>query len=380
MVALAHFNLFLAFRAAYIPCGHGSCSIYLHYILMAPVKNRYRWVLVLGTVVLCLGSMEVAIRTLSPLQRYVGPFGSFFQFDPQLGWAGIPNLDARFCKVDFDVHVQHDANGYRMKQSRELPFGTPVVAFLGDSFTWGWGVEDGQVLTDVVQTCAGSTLDVKNFGVNAYGTLQESLLLKKLLSEGLKPSVVVVLFFQNDFSDTVGPDKKRPSVDVKGSNIQILNSPVHDDYMTDGFTRRVLDSSRLFQTIAYVSNLWKEKRNALALASTVYKDEAVSAEAEAGIEYSLGQLQKSCRDSGARLVVAYIPSIRDIQAIQQTTWVETLLRVCNSNQIELLDLTPVFKEASIENPTKLYFPNDQHWNAQGHQVAGEFINAYLQHK
>lgn len=380
MVAVAYFNLLLAVRTAHILGGHGGSSIYLHHILMPPTKKKNHWVLVLVTVMLCLGSMEVALRMLSPLQRYVGPFGSFFQFDPQLGWVGIPNLDARFCKVDFDVHVRHDANGYRMKQSGDLPAGTPVAVFLGDSFTWGWGVENGQVVTDVVQTCAGSTLDVKNFGVNVYGTLQESLLLQKLLSEGLKPSVVVVLFFQNDFSDTVGLDERRPSVEVKGSNIQILNSPVHNDHLSRGFVRRLLNSSRLFQTIAYVSNLWKEHRNAKALASTVYKDEAVSTEAEAGVAYSLRQLQKSCLDSGARLVVAYIPGIRDIQVIQQTPWVETLLRACKSNQIELLDLTPAFKAASLENPTKLYFPNDEHWTAQGHQVAGEFINAYLQHK
>ena len=320
---------------------------------MPPAKKKSYWALFLVTLLLCLGSMEMAIRMLSPLQRYVGPLGSFFQFDPQLGWVGIPDIDARFCKVDFDVHVRHDENGYRKKQSGELPVGTPLVAFLGDSFTWGWGVENGQVVTDVVQACAGSSLDVRNFGVNAYGTLQESLLLRKLLSEGLRPSVVVVLVFQNDFGDTVRIDERRPHVEVVGSTIQILNSPVHNDHMSDGIVRSVLDSSRLFQAIAYVSNLWKEQRNAKALASAVLKDEVVSAEAEAGVAYSLRQLQNSCRDSGARLVVGYIPGIRDIQAIQQTPWVESLLRACKCNEIELLASSSTHTSNKDDLPERL---------------------------
>ncbi len=127
-----------------------------------------RLALVVGSTLFCAIALELALRIFSPVTTFVNPLGSFHQPDPDLGWTGTPNVSARFKKVDFDVAVSLDANGFRKKAAKVQPAsGSPVVAVFGDSFTWGWGVDDGKVLTDVAQDEAGPAFDIRNYGVDA---------------------------------------------------------------------------------------------------------------------------------------------------------------------------------------------------------------------
>ncbi len=74
--------------------------------------------------------------------------------------------------------------------------------------------------TDVVQERLGAGFDVRNFGVNNYWTVQEWLLLRREMSNGLHPRFVVIMIFNSDYRDNLDPDARRLHLALDASDTQ----------------------------------------------------------------------------------------------------------------------------------------------------------------
>jgi hypothetical protein len=51
-------------------------------------------------------------------------------------------------------------------------------------------------------------------------------------------------------------------------------------------------------------------------------------------------------------------------------------RLCEDARIPFLDLTSTL-QGEVEAGRNVYFPDDSHWNAAGHEVAAQTLSAFL---
>lgn len=112
-----------------------------------------------------------------------------------------PHLDITF------VAAKTRTNSCGMRQEEvqlKKPKNTYRIAIIGDSFTFGWGVEENETFShhlekNLSQVYGGKLkFEVLNFGVPGYSTFQEVAAFKE---KGIDfdPDAVIVFFVQNDF-------------------------------------------------------------------------------------------------------------------------------------------------------------------------------------
>lgn len=112
-----------------------------------------------------------------------------------------PKLDVTFQRVPVrtntcamrgvEQHVTKEPDAFR-------------IALLGDSFAFGWGVDQGEIFASVLERILNEKaegrrkIEVLNFGVPGYSTFQEVAVFRERALE-FSPDAVLVYFIENDF-------------------------------------------------------------------------------------------------------------------------------------------------------------------------------------
>src|SRR5512140_1780161 len=147
---------------------------------------------------------ELGLRVLSPavLEPGLEDVGPFVVPDPALGWRGRPNLrsEARL-DPDFRHAVRTNSRGMRDRETLARDSRRRILC-LGDSFTWGLGVESADAFPSLLERGLPDT-EVVNAGVIGWGTAQEWLWLEGE-GQAYAPDAIVLGFFVNDFWDNAG--------------------------------------------------------------------------------------------------------------------------------------------------------------------------------
>ena len=154
------------------------------------------WVLSV-TAVIALGGLELLFASLdrpAPASCVVG--------DDVLGHGQKPGATCLFPSSEWNVTVRVNSLGLR---GGELPAQKPAlrVLMLGDSFTQGYGVEENQTFSSLLEArlrTDGLDAEVINAGVVSYSPIVEYLYLKTR-GLALKPDVVVLNFDMSDVQD-----------------------------------------------------------------------------------------------------------------------------------------------------------------------------------
>jgi lysophospholipase L1-like esterase len=342
-----------------------------------------RLALLLGSVALTLALAEVAFRVLDVLPTHRDSLRGFHEHHESLGWLGTRGYTARFRHDDFDVVIENDARGFRRPAvAFDGPAEAPHWAFLGDSFTWGWGVAQGEVFTDRLQRLAGRRARISNYGVNAYGTGQERLLLEELVLPD-RPDVAVVMFFGNDPGDSVYSKKgRRPHYSLEGGALRLHNRPVSRP-LVGPFDRAAQHSVVLsilrermkrFEDRFEVDNQMQSSAQDWEVVTALLAEmKALAAAAEPPCELRVVYIPTACEISvgakvGAEACAGPLPRDR-----------EALAAACAALGIPLLDLTGPLAAAWRASPEPgghgepVYFTRDGHWTALGHELAAQEI-------
>ncbi|MCU0612630.1 MAG: GDSL-type esterase/lipase family protein, partial [Candidatus Eisenbacteria bacterium] len=161
---------------------------------MAP---RRSFGLILLSGLLSLAAGELMVRLAAP--QAIGLAPPMYLPDSTLAHRLKPRFSGRLRSGEYSTRVVINDRGFRGAAWREDALLRVLV--LGDSFTFGYGVEEREAYPAVVEellAAAGCRVAVCNAGVPGYGTLQEAALAERLLTD-LAPQAVVLGF-------TVGSD------------------------------------------------------------------------------------------------------------------------------------------------------------------------------
>ncbi len=345
---------------------------------------------------LAFGIAEIGLRICGFGRTYTNPAGSFFEPDRELGWHGKPNFVGRFHPADFDVVVEHDADGFRRN---ELPMdGTPRndVYVLGDSFVWGYGVGQHDLVTNQMQRRLSSGR-VHNLGLIGAGTIEEFLIFQKHVVDRLRPGdCVVLVFFNNDFGDNIGLHcRGRAYATIDNGQVRLV-PPAPASTMRQ-WKNWMKDTSFLFNLVTYCADRYRESRSLKGLGDRVTRLKPSPAQIQADTcdgspavqitRHFLSELKSACSAKQVRFMVAYVPgqgelgeddvtSTSDLCLEEEIACRQAFNRIARDLAIETVDLMPPMISAKRSGRfDRVTFTHDFHWTAAGHTIAAETIAA-----
>ena len=144
--------------------------------------------------ILIFAICEIALRIIYPNRLLpLDERNSLYQFDDRLGWFPKENQKIIF-EGSLSIHVGHNNMGFRDHEHGEKK--KKRIAFIGDSFTWGYDVEVEERFTNLLQQKI-ENWEIVNLGVSGYGTDQAFVLLQDRFEQYL-PDIVFLTFYRGN--------------------------------------------------------------------------------------------------------------------------------------------------------------------------------------
>lgn len=352
------------------------------------------------SLVLAIGAAEVYTRTFAPRAR----LDSLYAVDPLLGWRMRPNARAAFSE-EGEAIVETNSAGFRDKERERAkePL-TFRVALLGDSFFEAKQVPFEASIAAQLESrlahCRGGPVEVLNFSVQGYGTLQQFLLYQNTVRE-YEPDLVVLGFYEgndifnnhpalNPTNPELAPSAKLDHGELRFSTLG--ESPLYFIHAALYESARYLQFAQ--HLLEYVQAKWRssvltaEEYEWVALRAPL-RDEVVTAwdTTERLIEMFQEQISNDSREF---LLVSIPPAISvHPDATQREDFrnrygivtfdypVQRIMSQVGMPENTIVSLREPFLEASEKGDALYGFANARpgfgHWNQQGHAVASTVL-------
>ncbi|MCL5969932.1 MAG: SGNH/GDSL hydrolase family protein [Patescibacteria group bacterium] len=353
---------------------------------------------------------------------------SIFESSPIIPYTLRKNVN-RFMHIaytrEFTHFVSTNSQGTRGAEFPvEKPPNTYRILFLGDSITFGWGVEDNQTYPYLVEKFLNQSLkqntkynkvEVINAGFTDSNSLDTFYVYYKEIGVKYKPDLVIVDFHPfNDLSDMYYHNWDK--VDQNGYPLKI-SSKTH--YVKDGYQISIQKTNWKYEVpILRNTHLGMLLMNAMdsgapQLVSKIKKmlgvtdDKPVfTSEQDINCVLSLNQrdcpealwpyvdkakfmfsgIKKVASDNKEELLLTFMPGPNQVKPLAN---IEPKLRNLSEvnpqkyyreffqkSSFQYLDFLPLF--LSQQQPMDFFYNQDGHINPGGHQLVARSITAYLQ--
>lgn len=321
---------------------------------------------------------EIGLRLFGFSPMYVSPERDrFWKYDSVLGWAHQPGQEGIFETPQFRTAVHINENGLRDRpHSYERQDETERVLVLGDSFAWGYGVEELERFSQLLE----KSLDVEviNAGVSGYSTDQELLWYR---SEGIKyeTDLVIVVVAGNDVGDNeqqlVNTIYYKPKFVLEDGQLVATGYPVPK---TSPEGRLIYSLSQRSALAYFLTQRYFDLRS-------LYRKAKVNSNYESSSASGLSTESKSFQ-----LTVALLDKMRNTAEARKAKFMIVATdRWWNSPSNEIYKdfintlRAEGFLVLDVEslpgfNPEKMLIPNDGHWNQSGHEFVAEKIKALIE--
>jgi hypothetical protein len=264
--------------------------------------------------------------------------------NPKLPFTLKPDLQAHLYGVD----VRTNSLGLRDREYPVTPAeGTRRIIMMGDSQTFGWGIEEADTLSEILEeklNAEGQSWEVINFGVGNYNSLME---VEQFRLKGLplQPDLVILNYFVNDAEAPPYIAKWRFELFRHSYLFAVL------------FDRYVLLKSRLsqaFNWLDYYESLYCDTNPWLAPNRQALQD-----------------LIQMCRDRNIDLVFANYPDLHQLNPYPLATATDFIREIASEHNVPFVDFLPAIQNL---RPESLWVsPEDPHGNVQATRPAAKLL-------
>lgn len=346
--------------------------------------------------VISLGLGEAAVRLLLPQVRLVIEPGGFYTPDPPGRYRLAPGYRGRITnRAEYDNQIRMNQAGLRGPELVESGDSLRVLA-IGDSFTFGVGVEDDQTFVALLAdrlTAGGTQAQGLNAGIPAFG-VPDAATWFRLHGASLEPDVVILaIFLGNDLIDA-SPDREE---------ILVVDGLLVPAESPRGVKAWLFRHSQLYGALKGLAETpaLRPLRSKLGLGEPwtlrvlreeldVYRrgaEDRLRPAIEA-TDRALADLIAAVRASDAELVALLIPSEVQVDPERWAAAVETLeldpeaydpaiptrifRGLLEAHGIARVEVASALAER-IAVGDALYFRRDRHWTPAGHSIAAEAL-------
>ncbi len=303
------------------------------------------------------------------------------------------DIQFRHIRNCYDLIYTSNSYGARDKE-RSLESDEPRVVVLGDSFIEGWGVENDQRISEVLEKKTG--LAHLNFGTAGdFGPIHEYLLYRHLASQFDHQSILLGILPDNDFADMDPNNRKNryfPFLDgnypdytlrytLDSLNQSSWSPDVQGKDLRNQYLLNYTYSRNLYNYIGALVDRYKSKSGTFQAASMdaspffTFKTEDWNK-----MKFSY---ERIVEEAGSRNVCLFtIPRIRDLvnyQKNQESPLGKELSEWAAQYQnVHFLDLLPLIAtQVPQQDWPSLFIDCDHHWTPRGHELAASLIVAHF---
>jgi hypothetical protein len=266
--------------------------------------------------------------------------------NPKIGHVHKPNASAHLMGVDVDIN----SDGFRDEEYNFQRNEKSRIVVLGDSLTFGWGVEKADTYEVVLEQMLSDArpTEMINFGHGNYNTEQQVNLFKE---KGLKydPDRVVVFYFINDAEVT----------------------PVRSSWVWLGQLRSV---TFLWSRIRGLLTRTDGGQTFESFYGDLYADDQPGFQA---MKQAFLELRDLTDELGMGLQVIMIPELHNLVDYSFSAEYAKVAGFLQDSGIEYIDLTDEFR--GYENATELWVARDDaHPNALAHGMIAEYSRGFIE--
>jgi hypothetical protein len=340
----------------------------------------------------------VAILTAQAWFKHASPIynvsgSGYVAEDPVIGYVGMPNAEMHHLVPPLYSAFTDDRGGREDRLGRNAPANIDAL-FIGDSYTWGDGVQVEDTFPKLLGQRLGLT--VFNAAVPSYGVVNALLSIDKFID--LKPRYIVFGFLNDQLRRNYSPCADsgvflcRPTAYLDGdadhleirlpldhghTHVRYLReiefshifgwrdvywAAYRDVYMTLANTRRPSNSPP--------GDFWPTRGDA-----SRYFERAFDPKwRERGLRFLVERMASKAESIDAQLIFVYIPSDRLVSPPGPEVD-EAIRPLIRDGRLTFLDMTPALREGA--RSSEMFFLSNNHPTPAANQIIADNIAAAI---
>jgi lysophospholipase L1-like esterase len=331
--------------------------------------------LLLVTVLLLATLIESAVRLFGPTIEYV-PMSQGLIADETLGYRNRPGYDNRAIGGREKGHVVISSQGFRDDVFDARRDGDLRVLVLGDSYSYGHAVEQGELYTEFLEAALarrfeGRRVEVLNTGVPSWATFQQLRLLQRI-GPDFQPDVVLLQYCFNDLTGNLNHTDK---------DVAFLARTVERNSfgggLLAGFARHSQAARLTFQILFAMKNRKRAEQEAAPAAppGADARSQGMEFLRELCLDY-FHQIEEETTRQGARLALFVVrQGGGDRHQVPPTGDPADHFLIADARSRGIPAIT--FFEAVQHSNAPFEECNDSHFTVRGHEVAAAALFGLL---